>query len=78
MMRQRTATIGSVNSPTYKKRSAPGMSVEAASEATEATGRKSNSLFDSFRPRSKSDATRKPNIFSHHRRVPMVLTLTKV
>lgn len=67
-MRPRTATIGSVSAQVYKKKiSLPPMASPSQLEADEAPARKT-SLFDSFRPRSKSDAARKLN----HRRVPIV------
>ena len=76
-MRPRTATIGSVSFNVSKKKSLPwGPHAAAAGSSLEAeegrdsptTPTRKTSLFDSFRPRSKSDATRKLS----HRRVPMV------
>ena len=77
-MRPRTATIGSVSFNVSKKKSLPwgphaagaGSSVDHTEEGRDSptTPTRKTSLFDSFRPRSKSDATRKLS----HRRVPMV------
>ena len=80
-MRPRTATIGSVSFNVSKKKSLPwgphaaaaaaGGSLEHSEEAgrvSPSTPTRKTSLFDSFRPRSKSDATRKLS----HRRVPLV------
>ena len=77
-MRPRTATIGSVSFNVSKKKSLPwgphaagaGSSLDHTEEGRDSptTPTRKTSLFDSFRPRSKSDATRKLS----HRRVPMV------
>ena len=76
-MRPRTATIGSVSFNVSKKKSLPwgphaavAGPLDHAEEdrASPSTPTRKTSLFDSFRPRSKSDATRKLS----HRRVPMV------
>ena len=77
-MRPRTATIGSVSFNVSKKKSLPwgphaagaGTSLDHTEEGRDSptTPTRKTSLFDSFRPRSKSDATRKLS----HRRVPMV------
>ena len=62
-MRPRTSTIGSVS-----KRISTVILPEPINDG-EATPSRKTSLFDSFRPRSKSDATRK---LSHRPRVPIV------
>lgn len=68
-MRPRTATIGStVVSP---KRSVPN-SPDIDGRGALTPPLRKTSLFDSFRPRSKSDATRKLS----HRRVPIVSLFT--
>ena len=67
-MRPRTSTIGSVSQTISKRRSnvvAPDTSNFGDGDTAPA---RKTSLFDSFRPRSKSDATRKLS----HRRVPIV------
>ena len=66
MMRPRTATIGSVSFQVVKKRNHQDQIPSNDGENTPPT--RKTSLFDSFRPRSKSDATRKLS----HRRVPIV------
>ena len=65
MMRPRTATIGSVSFQVNKKRS---HQENPANDGENTPPTRKTSLFDSFRPRSKSDATRKLS----HRRVPIV------
>ena len=65
-MRPRTATIGSVSIQVMKKRGTQENPPINDGENTPPA--RKTSLFDSFRPRSKSDATRKLS----HRRVPIV------
>lgn len=73
-MRPRTATIGSVSFNVARKKNSqpnsPKLGHEEPSGGETTPPYRKTSLFDSFRPRSKSDATRKLS----HRRIPIVST----